>query len=109
VSAWGELDATALRDATAAGERSARRNVEECFAAIEALDPDLHVFLSTEREAALLRADDLDAALKSGGVAGPLHGVPVALKANMCLEGHESSCGSRILEGWRAPYTATFV
>jgi len=40
---------------------------------------------------------------------GPLHGVPCVLKANLALEGWETHCGSRLLEGWSAPYTATVV
>jgi aspartyl-tRNA(Asn)/glutamyl-tRNA(Gln) amidotransferase subunit A len=109
MSGWSDLDAVALAAATAAGERTARANVEDCFRAIDARDPELHVFLSTERESALRRADDLDRERSDGMVPGALHGVPVAIKANMCLEGFEANCASRILAGWRAPYTATFV
>jgi aspartyl-tRNA(Asn)/glutamyl-tRNA(Gln) amidotransferase subunit A len=107
--AYAELDASALREEIAAGRRSAAQTVAECFARIDALDEPLGVFLGRERASAEARARELDRALARGESAGPLCGVPVALKANMCLEGFETSCGSRILAGWRAPYTATFV
>ena len=106
---YEELDATALRAEIAGGKRSARETVAQCFARIDARDRPLGVFLSTERAFAEQRAREIDESLARGEPAGPLCGVPVALKANMCLAGFEVSCGSRILAGWRAPYTATFV
>lgn len=101
-------DATALALATRNGERSVRSVVEECLARIDAAS-DLGAFLTVTREAALERADALDAARAAGRPTGRLFGVPVAIKANMCVAGEESSCASRMLEGYRAPYTATFV
>jgi aspartyl-tRNA(Asn)/glutamyl-tRNA(Gln) amidotransferase subunit A len=109
VSLYEELDATALRNAIQKGERSARQTILEAFERIDALDPALHVFLNTQRQAALARAGELDQRLAAGEKPGALFGVPVALKANMCLAGVETNCGSRILAGYRPPYTATFV
>ena len=61
-------------------------------------------------------ADDLDAFLwraepgsRDGGAEGPLHGAPIAVKDIFCTEGIETTAGSRILEGYRPPYTATAV
>ncbi len=102
-------DATALRAAIVAGERSARDAVDEALARIARADKRLNAFLAVDAEGARARADALDAARARGAEPGPLFGVPVALKANMCLEGLEASCASRILAGWRPPYTATFV
>jgi len=109
VTRYTDLDAVALRESIVRGERTARRTIEECFARIEALDSKLHVFLNTDRERALSRADELDRERARGEEPGLLFGVPVALKANMCVEGFESNCASRILAGYKAPYTATFV
>jgi aspartyl-tRNA(Asn)/glutamyl-tRNA(Gln) amidotransferase subunit A len=106
---YGTADAVALRGRIVAGERSVRDGVEEAFARIRTDDHDLGCFLYTDEDGALARADDLDRRLAGGEPAGPLFGVPVALKSNMCLEGAVSCCGSKLLEGWRAPYTATFV
>ncbi|MEO2113153.1 MAG: Asp-tRNA(Asn)/Glu-tRNA(Gln) amidotransferase subunit GatA, partial [Acidimicrobiales bacterium] len=55
------------------------------------------------------RADDLDRRIADGEDPGPLAGVPVALKDNLCTRGIDTTCGSRILEGWRPPYDATVV
>ncbi len=103
------LDAVGLRDALARGDESVEATIAQTFDRIDAIDPRLHVFLNTERAYAEARARDLDRALAGGETPGPLFGVPIALKANMCLAGFESNCGSKILAGYRAPYTATFV
>jgi aspartyl-tRNA(Asn)/glutamyl-tRNA(Gln) amidotransferase subunit A len=54
-------------------------------------------------------ADAVDAAVARGDDPGPLAGVPIALKDNLCTRGVQTTCSSRILEGWRPPYTATVV
>lgn len=102
-------DAVALAGRIARGELTARRAAEIALERVDRLDRELHAFLTVDREGALRRGDELDARRTGGGSCGPLHGVPIALKANMCFAGVESNCGSRILAGYRAPYTATFV
>ncbi len=109
MSEWRELDATALAASIRSGERDATAAVEEAIAAIEAQEPALHAFLELDQDGARARAQELDRARTSGAPCGPLFGVPVALKANLCRAGAHVSCGSRILGDWRAPYTATAV
>ena len=62
--------------------------------------------LADEARAAAAVVDDQVAA---GEDPGPLAGVPIALKDNLCTRGIPTTCSSRILEGWRPPYTATVV
>lgn len=92
-----------------AGERSALEVVRESLAAIEERDGELCAFGGVERELALSRAAELDRARARGRAGGALFGVPFAIKSNLCARGFETDCGSRILAGWRAPYTATAV
>ncbi len=101
-------DTAALVRAHVSGDRTAVETAEESIAAAEA-HAELGAFLSIDRERALERAAALGDALASGTEPGPLHGVPIAFKANMCREGVETNCGSKILAGYRAPYTATAV
>ena len=102
-------DATEVARRVGAREASAREVVREHLARIEAVEPRLGALSEVHAEAALARAERLDAELDAGRPAPPLAGVPLLLKANMCLAGVEAHCGSRILEGYRPPYTATFV
>jgi aspartyl-tRNA(Asn)/glutamyl-tRNA(Gln) amidotransferase subunit A len=101
--------ARALAAAVRSGQTSARQVTEEALAAVAARDPEVHAFLLVLRNEALARADEIDAAVAAGRDPGPLAGVPVALKDNLCTRGIPTTCGSRILEGWRPPYDATVV
>jgi aspartyl-tRNA(Asn)/glutamyl-tRNA(Gln) amidotransferase subunit A len=92
-----------------AGRRSARQVVDDHLARISARDGELHAFnlvLADEARAAAAVVDDQVAA---GEDPGPLAGLPVALKDNLCTRGIPTTCSSRILDGWRPPYTATVV
>src|SRR5690606_3858491 len=103
---------TAARDIAAAvraGERSARAVVDEHLDAIAARDAELHAFNLVLADEARAAADAVDAAAARGEDPGPLARAPVALRDNLCTRGIPTTCSSRILEGWRPPYTATVV
>ena len=84
---------------------TALANVEQALARITALDPTLSAFNTVMAERALERARALDASAPRG----PLHGVPVAIKDNMCTAGVPTTASSRILRGFVPPYNATVV
>ena len=101
--------AATLAAAVRAGERSARQSVEDALTAAETHNGELNVFLEVLADDARAQADAVDAAVAAGWDPGPLAGVPVALKDNLCTRGIPTTCGSRILDGWRPPYEATVV
>ncbi len=101
--------AAALAADVRAGRRTARSVVEEHLAAIGAGDGEIHAFNLVTTDEALAQADAVDAKVARGEDPGPLAGVPVALKDNLCTRGVPTTCSSRILEGWRPPYDATVV
>jgi aspartyl-tRNA(Asn)/glutamyl-tRNA(Gln) amidotransferase subunit A len=103
------MSARSTAAAVRAGERSARSIVEEHLAVIDSHEGEIHAFNLVLADEALTRADDLDRRIADGEDPGPLAGVPVALKDNLCTRGIDTTCGSRILEGWRPPYDATVV
>ncbi len=76
-------------------ELSARELVEWQLRQIELFDPNLHTFVSLRPEASLREADRLDA---RGVVHGPLHGIPIAIKDNIAVEGFGTSAGSPLLD-----------
>jgi aspartyl-tRNA(Asn)/glutamyl-tRNA(Gln) amidotransferase subunit A len=103
------VTARELAAAVRAGERSARSVVEEHLARIDGREAELHAFNLVTADAALARADEVDRAVAAGEDPGPLAGVPVALKDNLCTTGIPTTCSSKILEGWKPPYDATVV
>jgi len=95
--------------AVRAGRRRARDVVEQHLAEIEAREGDVHAFNLVLAAEARADADEIDRRVDAGEDPGPLAGVPVALKDNLCTRGVPTTCGSRILDGWRPPYDATVV
>jgi aspartyl-tRNA(Asn)/glutamyl-tRNA(Gln) amidotransferase subunit A len=95
--------------AVRSGATSAVSVVEGALERIAALDPEVNAFLVVTAERALAAAAAVDEVVAAGGDPGPLAGVPVALKDNLCTRGVPTTCSSRILEGWRPPYDATVV
>jgi aspartyl-tRNA(Asn)/glutamyl-tRNA(Gln) amidotransferase subunit A len=93
----------------AAREVSAVELARQSFARLDALDPKLHAFLFTRREAALADAAESDARRVRGEARGPLDGIPIALKDNIVQAGEPATCASRILEGYVSPFDATAV
>ena len=101
--------ASAIARDVRSGERSAVSVVDQALARIDAVDTAVGAYLEVFREDALSRAANLDARRESGESLGALAGVPVALKDNLSFEGHQLTCGSKILGEYTAKYTATAV
>jgi aspartyl-tRNA(Asn)/glutamyl-tRNA(Gln) amidotransferase subunit A len=91
------------------GTTSASDVVDRYLATIAALDGELHAFITVLVDEARDRAAEIDGRIAAGEDPGPLAGVPVAVKDNLCMRGVPTTCSSRILEGWRPPYDATVV
>ena len=91
------------------GEVRAADTLEGDLSAIDAREAEVHAFNLVLADAARERAAAIDAVVASGGDPGPLAGVPVALKDNLCTRGVPTTCSSKILDGWRPPYDATVV
>ena len=101
--------ASRIADDVRSGARSARDVLGEHLEAINRREPDIHAFNAVLADEARAAADAVDAAVARGDDPGPLAGVPLALKDNMCTRGLPTTCSSRILDGWRPPYDATVV
>jgi aspartyl-tRNA(Asn)/glutamyl-tRNA(Gln) amidotransferase subunit A len=104
-----ELTAAALAEALRAGELRAWDVMHQHLDRIRLHDGTLHAFHTLAAEQALERARTLDSERAAGQVAGPLHGVPIAIKDNISTRGLSTTAASRILEGYVPPYSATVV
>jgi aspartyl-tRNA(Asn)/glutamyl-tRNA(Gln) amidotransferase subunit A len=105
------IDRTAreIRNDVAAGRLSA---VEVCRAFLErmqAVNPTLNAFNLIDADGALARAERVDRRRAAGDTMGPLAGVPVALKDNLCTRGMRTTASSKIIENFVPPYDATVV
>ncbi len=101
------LSASDTAAAVSRGEVSAVEVAQAHLDRIAAVDGQVHAFLHVDTQGALAAAAAVDAARASGAGLGPLAGVPLALKDVMTMTGVPTTCGSRLLEGWRPPYDAT--
>lgn len=91
------------------GRLSSRAIVDACLARIEAHDGHIGAFLSVHADSARAAADNVDRRVAAGETLGPLAGVPVAVKDNLCVQGETTTCASQVLAEYRPPYTARVV
>ncbi len=104
-----ELGASEIARRVNAGNLSAEKVARACLDRIRAADGKLGAFLAVHEEKALAAACAVDQDVAAGRSAGSLAGVPVAVKDNMLVRGETTTCGSKILENYRAVYDATVV
>jgi aspartyl-tRNA(Asn)/glutamyl-tRNA(Gln) amidotransferase subunit A len=105
----GASTAVELAAAVRAGDRKAANVVEEHLAVVVDREAELRACNLVTADSARELANAVDTAVARGDDPGPLAGVPIVLKDNLCTRGVPTTCSSRILEGWRPPYTATVV
>jgi aspartyl-tRNA(Asn)/glutamyl-tRNA(Gln) amidotransferase subunit A len=98
-----------IAKAVRSGERRAADVVDEYLARIDAREGDVNAFNLVMADEARASAAAVDDVVARGDDPGALAGVPVAIKDNMCTRGLPTTCGSKILDGWRPPYDATSV
>lgn len=103
------LTAKQLRDQIVTGQISSLEATKTVFERIRKLEPTIDAYISTYEDQALEAASDVDRRVEAGEPVGPLAGVPISIKDNMCTIFGATTCGSRILENFHAPYNATVV
>ena len=102
-------EAAVLARAIAEGEVSAEEVTRAHLDRIDAVDERVHAFLQITGDAALEAARAVDRKRSEGIPLGPLAGVPIAVKDVLTMRGVPTTCGSRVLEGWRPPYDSAVV
>ena len=103
------LTAVELGKKIKAKEVTVEAAVREALDAVCAKEEQVHSFVTVDEEGALARAKEVQAQIDAGELTGPLAGVPVAIKDNMCTEGLLTTCSSKILYNFIPTYTAEAV
>jgi aspartyl-tRNA(Asn)/glutamyl-tRNA(Gln) amidotransferase subunit A len=98
-----------IREQVAGGQTSAVDVTRAYLDRAETLNPELACFLTIDHEGALAAAAQVDHARKAGETLGPLAGVPVAVKDNLCTRGVRTTCASKILGEYIPPYDAHVI
>lgn len=101
--------AVELSEKIKAGEYTAVEAMEAVFERIGEKEQEYHCYITLDREGALNRAKEVQRKIEAKELTGPLAGVPVAVKDNLCTKGVLTSCASKILENFVPAYSATAV
>lgn len=104
-----DLSAVELGAKIKAGEITAVEATEAVFAQIEKSEENFNCYVTLDKEGALKQAAEVQKKIEAGELTGPLAGVPVAIKDNMCTEGMLTTCSSKILGNFIPTYTAEAV
>ena len=109
MSGFAWQNAFEIREQVAGGAASAVDITRAHLARAEELNPELSCFLTIDHEGALAAAAQVDRARDTGEELGPLAGVPIAVKDNLCTRGVRTTCASRILAEYIPPYDAHVI
>ena len=104
-----EMTAAEIGQTIKAGEMTAVDAVKAALAEIKRQDEVLNSFVTVDEEGALKRAAEVQKRIESGELTGPLAGVPIAIKDNMCTKGLKTTCSSKILYNFEPTYSAEAV
>ena len=101
-----KMTALALAEKIRQGQISVLDGVKTVFSAIEKKEPQIHAYLDLYKKEAFARAKEVEKGIREGVYTGPLAGVPVAVKDNICVKGKKTTCASRILADFVPQYNA---
>lgn len=94
-----------IKERELTAEEAARAALERAKAA----ELEIHSYVTLDEEGAMRQAAEVQKQIETGNLTGPLAGVPVAVKDNLCIEGQLTTCSSRILSDFKPIYTAEAV
>ncbi|MAI96890.1 MAG: Asp-tRNA(Asn)/Glu-tRNA(Gln) amidotransferase GatCAB subunit A [Synechococcus sp. MED650] len=103
----GFMTISAWRQQLQRGEVSSRELVDQHLNRLEASEPALNAFVEVTADKARAEASRIDEARAAGEALGPLAGLPLAIKDNLCTRGVRTTCASRMLEQFVPPYEST--
>ena len=105
----GKLTALQLAEKIKQHQISVLDGVKYVFNQIEAKEDKVHAYLDTYKKEAYARAKEVQKGIEDGTYTGPLAGVPIAIKDNICIKGKTTTCASKILENFVPQYNAEVI
>ena len=104
-----DLTAVELAEQIKKGQTTAVEAMEAVIAQIDSREEELNCYVTIDKDAARKAAKEAQEAIEAGKLTGPLAGVPVAIKDNMCTEGMLTTCSSKILENFVPQFSSEAV
>ena len=101
------MDFKSIRDEINSKNASVKELVNDFFLKIDSHDPEINSYICTTKENAILQAENIDKIIEKGGKLPPLAGIPIAIKDNICTKGVVTTCASKMLKNFVAPYEST--
>ena len=98
-----------LSDMLESGKVTSVEIVKSYYNRIKEIDPKVRAYITTLEEDALKKAEEVDSKRKNGEKVSKLAGIPIGIKDNICITGVKTTCGSKMLEDFVAPYSATVM
>ncbi len=101
------MNFNSLRKEINSKNASVKELINEFFLNIDSKDPTLNSYISTTKEIATLQAENIDNLIQNKEILPPLAGIPIAIKDNICTKGVATTCSSKMLKSFVAPYEST--
>jgi len=101
------MDFNSLRKVIKSKNSSVKELINDIFIKIESKDPEINSYICTTKEKAIAQAVNIDKLIQNEEILPPLAGMPIAIKDNICTKGVETTCASKMLKGFIAPYEST--
>jgi len=101
------MNFNSLRKEITSNNASVKELVNDIFAKIEHKDPEINSYICTTRDNAISQAENIDKLIQNKEKLPPLAGMPIAIKDNICTKGVATTCASKMLKNFVAPYEST--
>ncbi len=98
-----------ISEALERGDVTSSELVSGCFSKIKKIDKKVSAFISLDEDRSLSQAEEADKARKKGKAISPFAGIPISIKDNICIEGSQTTCASKMLNNFVPPYDATVI
>ncbi len=101
------MNFNSLRKEISSNNASVKELVNDIFAKIDHKDPEINSFICTTKDNAITQAENIDKLIQNKERLPPLAGIPIAIKDNICIKGVATTCASKMLKNFVAPYEST--